>query len=467
MNFSLPSLVYFHSSSFIFFYLIVFFLHWLLPQRYRNFLLLAASYLFYASWDYRFFPLLFFSTLINFICVKKIVDFPSRKKLFFFFCIGSDLLFLVAFKYTNFFLSSGVAVSNFFGLNIDGFTLHLILPLGISFYTFQTLSYSIDAYKGRLKPERNFFDFALFVSFFPQLIAGPIERAADLLPQLKIDRFINNVNFQAAIYLFVYGLFKKRVLGDYLALFVRDAFDTPDSHGFSVILGSVAYTLQAFCDISGYTDMARGLAMGLGIKLMKNFDFPFFLKNPAEFWNRWHISLSLWVKHYVYVPALVRFRSSAFAVAIAFVFVSLWYGTHLHFLFWGLYWTLIVLFTHYFIQPRRFSRWLSLGVGYPLTLIAVVFGMTIFRTADLNQWMNFMYRASQGLTFEGIANLHFYKLYFCFTFLIFYEFVQFKRGELFLLKSSFHVQTFFYVFLYFFYRNLGNVAALDFIYFGY
>lgn len=295
----------FNSLQFILFFTVVYFIYIHLQRKKQNVILLIASYVFYSAWDYRFLSLIFISTVVDYYCGMRIYrsSGTSSKKWFLIISLVTNLGILGTFKYFNFFIGS---LSDFFHL-FDVFTsfsaFAILLPVGISFYTFQTMSYTIDIYYRRMKPCTNLIDFALFVSFFPQLVAGPIERAKNLLPQIQTTRHINYVNIANGLYLVIWGLFKKVVIADNLAVTVENAFMKNTAFlPNEVFIGVLFFTIQIYCDFSGYTDIARGIAKSMGFELMLNFNLPYFAKNPSEFWRRWHISLSTWLKDYLYVP---------------------------------------------------------------------------------------------------------------------------------------------------------------------
>ena len=292
----------FNSITFAVFLPIVFAIYWGLSNRklvYQNILLLVASYVFYGFWDARFLVLIFASSLADYLIglqLAKAEKKEKRKK-----WLGLSLLInlgvLFSFKYFNFFLDSFAMLVETFGFQANKSTLKIILPVGISFYTFQTLSYTIDIYKEKIKPTRSFIDFFAFVSFFPQLVAGPIERASHLLPQFEKKRYFTYENGNAGLRLILFGLFKKVVIADRLAYSVSLVYDSPqDFSGFAVILATVFFAIQIYCDFSGYSDIAIGTARLFGFDLMTNFKTPYLSTSIRDFWQRWHISLSTWFR---------------------------------------------------------------------------------------------------------------------------------------------------------------------------
>lgn len=334
----------FNSYTFAIFLPIVFILYWFLLSKdvkKQNMFLVLASYVFYGWWDYRFLSLIFLSSLLDYFIGRKLSatdDNKKRKWLLYtslFFNLGS----LGVFKYYNFFLSSFIEAFDAIGVELHASTLQIILPVGISFYTFQTLSYTIDVYRKKLKPTDDLVSFFAFVCFFPQLVAGPIERATHLLPQFyKARRF----HYRAAVYgmrLILWGFFKKIVIADRLAEYVELIFANPGSHeGLAVLLGFVFFSFQIYCDFSGYSDIAIGTAKLFGFDLMTNFNTPYFSRSIKEFWARWHISLSTWFRDYVYIPlggARVSPLKRQRNVMITFLVSGFWHGANWTFIIWG------------------------------------------------------------------------------------------------------------------------------------
>ncbi len=297
----------FNSFIFVAFFCIVYSAYAVLKDRYRaqNCLLLTASYLFYGYWDARFLLLLIGSTLIDFWVGLKIEQSKSERsrRIFLIISLASNLSILGFFKYFNFFSETAGRAIALLGLQADPVFLNVILPVGISFYTFQTLSYSIDVYRQKMSAVRNGIDFALFVSFFPQLVAGPIERASTFLPQIQSPRTLRADQINAGLFLILWGYFKKLVVADSLGNVAATVFEEYTSYqGLDIVIGTLAFTLQIYGDFSGYSDIARGLAKLMGFELMINFKLPYFAANPSDFWARWHISLSTWFRDYVYIP---------------------------------------------------------------------------------------------------------------------------------------------------------------------
>tara|TARA_Y100000385_G_scaffold291476_1_gene369730 strand:- start:8765 stop:10213 length:1449 start_codon:yes stop_codon:yes gene_type:complete len=334
----------FNSLDFAFFLPIVFALYWLAKRniKLQNTILLISSYYFYACWDWRFLSLILISSLVDFLVGITLSnqEHVVKRKVLLWTSISVNIGFLAFFKYYNFFVEEFVAVFSMFGREIQANSLNIILPIGISFYTFQTLSYSIDIYKRKLEPSRDFIAFSAFVSFFPQLVAGPIERASNLLPQFLRQRTFDYSNAVMGMQQILWGLFKKMVIADNCAELANMIFNnSADYSGSTLLLGAIFFSFQIYGDFSGYSDIAIGTARLFGIKLMKNFDFPYFSRDIAEFWRRWHISLSSWFRDYVYIPlggSRVKKAKNIRNVFIVFAVSGLWHGANWTFLIWGI-----------------------------------------------------------------------------------------------------------------------------------
>jgi D-alanyl-lipoteichoic acid acyltransferase DltB (MBOAT superfamily) len=298
----------FNSIDFAIFLPIIFALYWLINARnlkLQNVLILVSSYFFYGWWDWKFLSLILFSTIIDYSIGLGLAkeENPIKRKVLLWSSILVNLGFLGFFKYYNFFLENFIAAFSFLGMELSPNSLKIILPVGISFYTFQTLSYSIDVYKRRLEPTKDFVAFAAFVSFFPQLVAGPIERASNLLPQFSKKRTLSSLQISDALRQILWGFFKKIVIADTCGIIVDAIFLNPESHNSStLILAAIFFAFQIYGDFSGYSDIAIGTAKLFGFQLMTNFKVPYFSRNIAEFWRRWHISLSSWFQDYLYIP---------------------------------------------------------------------------------------------------------------------------------------------------------------------
>jgi D-alanyl-lipoteichoic acid acyltransferase DltB (MBOAT superfamily) len=344
--------VLFNSLTFVVFYLVVFALYWLVRARTaQNVLLLGASWIFYGAWSWKFLLLLLGSTLLDFVCGQLIADAPDRrrKRLVLIVSVSVNLLFLATFKYLGFFVTELATLLERLGFNANVPMLEIVLPVGISFYTFQTIGYVVDVYRGKVPAARNLLTYALYVAFFPQLVAGPIERAGHMLPQYEKARVWSLRKFESGLQLAVWGLFKKIVIADNLAPFVDAVFDGPTEYsGATLITATIFFAFQIYCDFSGYTDTARGCARMLGFELIRNFNFPYIAKTPVEFWQRWHISLSQWFQDYLYYPLAMRymrrggFMSKYKAHIISMALIGLWHGANWTFIVFGLYWGVVI-----------------------------------------------------------------------------------------------------------------------------
>ncbi|WP_299396367.1 MBOAT family O-acyltransferase [uncultured Gelidibacter sp.] len=334
----------FNSFEFLIFLVIVFGLYWGVFRKnipYQNLLLLLGSYLFYGWWDWRFLSLIILSSGLDFILGLKIdeAETQKKKKLFLTISLMSNFGLLAVLKYFNFFSVSLYHAFESIGYKIDPFTLNVVLPVGISFYTFQTVSYSIDIYRSQLKPTKNVVAFFAFVSFFPQLVAGPIERASNLLPQFTSKRKFNYDKAVDGMRQILWGLFKKIVIADNCALVVNEIFGNyQDQSGSVLLLGAFYFALQIYGDFSGYSDIAIGTAKLFGFNLMTNFKTPYFSRDIAEFWRRWHISLSTWFRDYLYIPlggSRVNTMLAVRNVFIIFIVSGFWHGANWTFIVWG------------------------------------------------------------------------------------------------------------------------------------
>jgi D-alanyl-lipoteichoic acid acyltransferase DltB (MBOAT superfamily) len=334
----------FNSIDFAIFLPIVFVLYWFVTQKnlkLQNFLVVVVSYVFYGWWDWRFLSLIVFSTLVDYVIgvLLSKEEHTIKRKLYIGISIVVNLGFLGFFKYYNFFLDNFITAFSFFGQSISGSGLNIILPVGISFYTFQTLSYSIDVYRKKLEPTKDFVAFSAFVCFFPQLVAGPIERASSLLPQFYKKRQFEYEKAVDGMRQILWGLFKKVVIADNCAILVNTIFENQESYsGSSLLIGAFLFSFQIYGDFSGYSDIAIGTSRLFGFNLMQNFAFPYFSRDIAEFWRRWHISLSTWFRDYLYIPlggSKGTLTKTIFNVFIIFVVSGFWHGANWTFIFWG------------------------------------------------------------------------------------------------------------------------------------
>ncbi len=363
-------------------------------------LLLIASYVFYSFWDWRFLCLLVFSTLLDYSTGLQIHSSTKKnnRRFWFWLSVLINLGFLGVFKYYNFFIESLSDGLSIFGLRTHLASLQVILPVGISFYTFHGLSYIIDIYKGRIVPEKNFISYSVFVSFFPLLVAGPIERATHLLPQIIKKREFSYTLAVDGLRQILWGLFKKIVIADNCAEFANEIFNnSPNYTGSTYLVGAIFFTFQIYGDFSGYSDIALGLAKLLGIRLLNNFSFPYFSRDIAEFWRRWHISLSSWFKDYVYIPlggSQVTTSKRIRNVFIIFLLSGFWHGANWTFIIWGFLNALFILPLIIFNINRNNLDVIAKGRTFPntkevfslfITMTMVMFAWIFFRANDVNQ----------------------------------------------------------------------------------
>lgn len=373
----------FNSFEFLLFFPLVLFV-FAFAGRWKWLVLLIASYTFYMSWKWEYILLILGSTIVDYLCARGMEDSSDqkRKRLFLGVSMFSNLALLIVFKYLDFFISS---VNSLSSSNLA--LTHLLLPVGISFYTFQTMSYSIDVYHGRAKVEKHFGRFALFVSFFPQLVAGPIERAKDLMHQLRNELQFKTAYLIPAGKLFLWGLFKKVVIADRLALIVDPVFNEPNAyHGGILAFASVLFAVQIYCDFSGYVDMALAIAKCFNVQLRQNFNTPYFAHNISNFWHRWHITLSQWFRDYVYIPLGgnrgVKWRWY-YNLFITFLVSGLWHGANWTFVIWGaIHGGFIV--AEKVLPKRNISPWITT----PFTFLVVCFAWIFFRANTVNDAFN-------------------------------------------------------------------------------
>jgi alginate O-acetyltransferase complex protein AlgI len=408
----------FNSIDFAIFLPIVFLFYWFVINKsvkYQNLFIVLVSYVFYGWWDWRFLSLILFSTCVDYLIGRELEK--SRKKsiekLLLVASLAINLGLLGFFKYFNFFIDSFTSAFTLNGYSLDSFTLNIILPVGISFYTFQTLSYTIDVYRGKLKATNDFVAFASFVSFFPQLVAGPIERASHLLPQFYRKRKFEYKLAVNGMRQIIWGLFKKVVIADNCAEFANLIFNnSADYSGGTLVLGALFFTFQIYGDFSGYSDIAIGSARLLGFDLMQNFAFPYFSRDIAEFWRRWHISLSTWFRDYVYIPLggskggkLMKIRNTF----VIFVVSGFWHGANWTFIFWGflnaLYFIPVMLAgnNRNNIEVVSYDRFfpffrdlVKIGLTFSLTIFAWIF----FRADSLTHAFSYISSIFEGGVFE-------------------------------------------------------------------
>ncbi len=371
----------FTTFDFVAFFVVVFTSYWLLPRRGQNVLLLVASYVFY-GWIHPWFcGLIAFSSVLDYLCGLGMGRHPDRKQTFLWISLAGNVGMLCVFKYTNFFIENVREVFGVLGLDVGLPVWEILLPVGISFYTFQTLSYTIDIYRGRMQPRKSLLDFAVFVSLFPQLVAGPIERAVRLLPQIENRRTLNFDRIETGVCLIVWGYFKKLVIADNIAVYADRIYELEQPAGMVLLAGAFGFLIQVFADFSAYADIARGVARLFGFELMQNFNGPHLASNPSDYWRRWHISLSTWLRDYIYFP-LGGSRAGpgrfAFAAIATFGISGLWHGAAWNYVVFGIYHGLLVTVYHLWFQ--KVGRWSGKHIGdLPTRLagIVVVFVLTL------------------------------------------------------------------------------------------
>jgi D-alanyl-lipoteichoic acid acyltransferase DltB (MBOAT superfamily) len=350
----------FNSLAFFVFLALVYAVYRLLPHRAQNRWLLATSYFFYGAWDWRFLGLILLSTALDYVVALAIAarEDPRARKLLLGVSVVANLSLLGVFKYAGFFSESLAQLAALFGFELSPFTRTVVLPVGISFYTFQTISYTVDVYRRRLEPTRDFLDFALFVAFFPQLVAGPIERAVNLLPQVQAPRTLTWEKTRSGAWLILWGLFKKAVVADHCLPLTHAVFaDGAEPTGMEVLFASYAFGLYAYGDFSGYSDIARGLSRLLGFELMLNFHLPYYTESLRDFWRRWHISLSSWLRDYLYVPLGGNRAHPYRNLWLTMVLCGLWHGAGWNYVMFGVYHgTLLCLYrASHDLRQRLFS----------------------------------------------------------------------------------------------------------------
>ena len=400
----------FNSFEFVWFLLIVLVIYSQLKHRAQNVFLLGASYWFYGRWNEKFLMLIVLTTLIDYIAALQIENatHERRRKLWLWLSMVSNLGVLFVFKYYGFFAESLVTMLQTAGLDLsaDSVFLQITLPVGISFYTFQSMSYTIDVYRRDLKATRSLVDFSLYVAFFPQLVAGPIERATTLLPRVTNPRDVTVENITSGCWLIFLGLFKKVVIADNLGRLVQIVFDSPESaRGWDLVFGVWAFAWQIYGDFSGYSDIARGTSRLFGFELMQNFRMPYFASNPQEFWSRWHISLSTWLRDYLYIPlggsrngSLQTYRNLCLTMFLG----GLWHGAAWHFVAWGMFQGVLLVGHRMMcgrvsIDDRTSKSWTPLRVLMTVGFFQLVcFGWLLFRVNQLSDIATLASRFSLG-----------------------------------------------------------------------
>jgi alginate O-acetyltransferase complex protein AlgI len=472
----------FNSGQFFFFFIAVYLLYIKLPHRGQNILLLIASYVFYGAWDVRFLILIFISTVVDYTAGILIHERQKEQKLdaakrWMILSVVVNLGILGFFKYFNFFTESFTDFVHLFGWQVSQPTLQIILPAGISFYTFQTMSYSLDIYRGQLKPTRHFFDFALFVSFFPQLMAGPIERAKRLLPQIQKPRHLTQTMITEGAWLILWGVFKKVFIADNLAAYSYWSVVTSQSPtSGDLYVGIISFAVQFYCDFSGYSDMARGLASMMGFKLTLNFNLPYFATNPGAFWQRWHITLSSWLRDYCYAP-LIRSRlingNKSIALILTMAIAGFWHGAGWRFILWGALWgTAMVAYRFSIPIISHFKNkniWVRNILGITGAIYTVHLWMLVgqfFVTAEISQGWNNIYLLFSDWSISSTTLFDFRAALYYIWPLILMQIAQFYTKNLYVVLTwPYLVRLSVYSILLFLLITSGADGGAEFIYF--
>ncbi len=475
----------FNSLTFGIFFAIVYALYLCLRAHHRmqNLLLLLASYTFYASWDPRFLTLLILSTLFAYVCALLIdgAKTPRQRKYFLYLSVIVNLSVLGFFKYFNFFAGNVDTLLRVLGIRAESLYLDIVLPLGISFYTFQKMSYTIDVFRKEIKPTRNLLDFALFASFFPQLVAGPIERAKNLLPQVLQPRQLTLEKFYEGCFLIFWGIFQKAFVADNLAMIVNYVYaGSAPFNGLDIYIATFAFTFQIYCDFAGYSNIARGLAKVLGFELMLNFNLPFFASNIQDYWNRWHISLSTWLRDYLYIPLFrwlrnVRGNLRIFiALMVTMTLIGLWHGAAWRFVAFGMYYGMLL--SIYVVIRLKCANWVKpqsrlgqqawLWARIVFVFHLVMIGMLIFRAPRLPIALQMLEAVIFNFHISGDVIYMVPKIIYFTWVLIAAEALQYYKQDLMCIyKSNVAFKTAFYLICYFLLTLQGVANQHEFIYF--
>jgi alginate O-acetyltransferase complex protein AlgI len=476
----------FNSFEYLIFLPSVFVLYWFVfPKslRIQNLLLIIAGYTFYGWWDWRFLFLLTFSSTLDYIVGILLgkIENPSRRKLIFSLSLAANLGFLGFFKYYNFFVDSFISAFSFLGLQLHARTLNIILPVGISFYTFQALSYTIEVYRKKIEPTKDIITFFAFISFFPPLLAGPIERASHMIPQFCKKRIFNYADASDGMRQILWGLLKKIVIADSCAMYVNDIFSHyKDYSGSTLLVGAILFSFQIYGDFSGYSDIALGSARLFGFKLMRNFALPYFSRDIAEFWRRWHISLSSWFRDYVYIPlggSRVNTYKKIRNTFIIFILSGLWHGANWTFIAWGALNALYILplllsrknrnNIDIVAKGKNFPSFQELGqiiLTFTLTSIAWIF----FRAESMSQAISYIMKMADIRNFS-IPDVLPIKVFLLIAIFIFIEWLQRDKEHALQIAPEIHAKPlrwsiyYFVVLIIYFFGNFSS--NFEFIYF--
>ncbi|MBQ7561903.1 MAG: MBOAT family protein [Synergistaceae bacterium] len=473
----------FNSWQYAIFFPVVFAIYWGLPEKFRWPVILVSSYYFYMSWNVKYVVLILFTTIISYLAallIERYRENNSAKKFILAFTLIACLGVLFVFKYYNFALESFASLMSLFAIKLHPATLNLLLPVGISFYTFQTLGYVIDVYRGDTEPEKNLGIYAAFISFFPQLVAGPIERTNNLLPQIKAKHVFNYEQATYGIKLMTWGFFKKLAIADVLSRYVDEIYSNlSGATSFDLWLAIFFFTIQIYCDFSGYSDIARGCAKMMGINLMENFKSPYFSASIKEFWSRWHISLSTWFRDYLYIPLggnrVNKFRH-CINLLITFIISGLWHGANWTFVIWGFIHGLAQVIENFFSRPKDLSgiKWL---IRVIITFIFVSLAWVFFRAENFNDaiyifthmFNGILKPASFLITGVGPSNRKLFLIIILIFILALYDFFSLKfdiinKVSSLKLFTRWIIYDLFIVFIFFVY-TISAVSNTSFIYF--
>jgi D-alanyl-lipoteichoic acid acyltransferase DltB (MBOAT superfamily) len=471
----------FNSLQFAVFFLVVFGLYLCLRHKWQNRMLLVASCIFYGAWDWRFLFLMLISIGTDYFCSLRISQSESgrKRKSLLLLSIFVNFTILGFFKYFNFFINNLEALLAHLGFAANPHLLKIVLPVGISFYTFQSVSYTFDVYRKGLAPAKSFLDYALFIAFFPQLVAGPIMKARNLLPQIISPRRVSLEKCYEGCYFILWGLFQKIFVADNLAKVVDQVFSaSPPYNGAQILIALYAFAFQIYCDFAGYSNMARGLGAFMGFEIMVNFNLPYFATSPSDFWKRWHISLSSWLRDYLYIP-LGGNRKGGFLtyrnLIITMLIGGLWHGAAWTFVLWGAYHG-ILLIVHRILGPHfanvfvdRATRSLLSKVIKPLKILLffnlTCLGWLLFRAHSMTQVFQMLGGLFLNFHIEGVNWMIFQVVsYVCFLLII--EFIQYTRNDLkFMLRASTPAKLAFYYICMFLLIFYGAETGRRFIYF--
>lgn len=479
----------FNSITFFCFFVVFIFLYRVASRnhQYQNILVLIGSFIFYGWWDWRFLLLICFTICVDYN-VGRILhaeDDAKKRKNILCLSIVSNLTVLCFFKYFNFFIDSIEQAFTVFGWSFNTWTLNIILPVGISFYTFQSMSYVIDIYRKDIKPTNSLLNYATYVSFFPQLVAGPIERATQLLPQIVNSRHPKYKQVCEGLYLIYWGLFKKIFIADNLARIVDPIFAMSNPSSEQIMLATYAFAFQIYCDFSAYTDIARGIGKTMGVELMMNFRLPYIATNPTEFWRRWHISLSTWLRDYLYKPLGGSRGGSAKTyrnLMLTMVLGGLWHGAHANFIIWGFYQgVLLVVYrllsppsavgasTGQLVQQEKSGLGVFAGmrkmIAWFIFFNLMCYGWLIFRASSGEQIASMTQTLLGGFDIVSLA-LSMPKFGFYIFPLLVVQFLQYRYSDMGVVYSlNVAVKTVFYVSLFFLMVLFGSFNSGEFIYF--